>query len=342
MSVERFYGYKTDNMTAYETFIDNYNKHADDSVLKQDISSALLDLCTTDEQIKILFTSFAYARFIDEPTLRKCIDLYTENKKLLQNMYNISEFVKIHSSVIADNMNDFIIEYIISEDGYKRMLGRQLWDNLDMEHSEIDILSYNEEVQGRFALSILQDMMFPQRRLPKVLPLFNSPFQNVRKILTVSLSNYTFNYFGTAKKTFEEGVFNETDELTLFKEFLNQCDVRFDMYHNCKELRSIYALPDEYEIAQRQVSEHMREQTRNSREEHEPSFLKLFNQVMLGRGGGFRDDNGRVQPLGHFKFSQEMPMMLHGMSPLEIIEYNNNVLFKNWHECVKKDEIQNS
>lgn len=322
-------------MTTIETFIEKFNSHMDNGVLEQSIANALLDPATKDDDIKSLFSSFRFAKYITVVNLRECINLYAEEKRLLTFMNVICEYVKIHASVFETDKEryDFVLEYIISEDGYKRMFGRHLWDELDMEHSGINILEYGEEIQGRFALSILQDMMFPQNRLPKLLSLFNSPYENVRRILISSLSTYTLNYFGTVKTKFEKNDFMESQELSIFKEFLEDCDKRFDMYHSCKELYSQYSLPEEYEIARREVAKHMGKKSKESMKDRKPSFLDMFTPVVLGRGGGWRDESGRVQPLGHFSFSQEMPMMMHSMSPLESIEYNNNVLFKNWREC---------
>ena len=267
--------------------------------------------------------------------MRECINLYAEEKRLLTFLNVICEYVKLHVSVFDTDKEkyDFVLEYIISEDGYKRMFGRHLWDELDMEHSGIDILEYDEEFQGLFALSILQDMMFPQNRLPKLLPLFNSPYESVRRILISSLSNYTLNYFGTVKEKIEESDFLESQELSIFKEFLDACDKRFDMYHSCKELHSQYSLSEEYEIASREVAKHMGKESKESMKNRKPSFLDMFTPVVLGRGGGWRDENGKVHPLSHISFSQEMPMLLHSLSPLESIEYNNNILFKDWREC---------
>ena len=329
-------------MTAYETFIENYNNSVDDLVLEQSIKSVLFNSESSIEEINKLFSSYRFSKHISEATLLQCIDLYAEDKRLQTFMNVICRFIKTHLSVTGTDKYNFVLKYIISENGYKRMFGRHLWDELNMEHSDINILNQSEEVQGRFALSILQDIMFPQNRLPKLLPLFNSPYESVRHILIFSLSTYTLNYFGTVKRMFEEGNYVDSKELSLFKKYIKQCDTKFDMYHNCKELHSQYFLPDEYEIACRQVTDNMRERMNESLDENKSSIFNLLTPVVLGRGGGFRDENGTVQPLGHFSYSQEMPMMLHGLSPLESIEYTNNVLFKDWRDCVKKDETKNS
>ena len=148
-------------MTTIETFIEKFSGHMDNDILEQSIANALLDPATKDDEIKSLFSSFGFARYITIANLRECINLYAEEKRLLTFLNVICEYVKLHVSIFDTDKEkyDFVLEYIISEDGYKRMFGRHLWDELDMEHSGIDILEYDEEFQGRFALSILQDMM---------------------------------------------------------------------------------------------------------------------------------------------------------------------------------------
>ena len=59
--------------------------------------------------------------------------------------------------------------------------------------------------------------------------------------------------------------------------------------------------------------------------------------VELGRGGGWRDENGKVHPLGHFSLSQEMPMMIHSLTPLEEKE-QTNYMFEDWTKLGEKDE----
>ena len=39
------------------------------------------------------------------------------------------------------------------------------------------------------------------------------------------------------------------------------------------------------------------------------------------------DENGNSTSTSYISFSQEMPMLMHSLSPLESIEYNNNILF---------------
>lgn len=327
-------------MTAVEIFLEKYNNHEEKAILEQSIATALLDPESLDEDVERLFSFYGYSRYINEQTLKQCINFYASEKRLETLSRAICDFISTHRSVISKDLNNFVIELVTSEDGYKRMLGRLVWDELEMEHSDIDILEYNEDVQSKFAISILQDMLFPKDRLPKLLPLFNSPYETVRQCLFYSLAHYTLNYYGTVTKMFEQGHYEESQELTAYKNYLYECELRFDLYHKCKELHSYYCLPEEYEIAQRAAAEHMRELTKSTKTESLPSILNMCSNVVLGRGGGFRDENGGVQPLGHISYSQELPMMFYGQSPYELREYNNNVLFKNWQDCITKHETK--
>ena len=58
-------------MTAIKTFIENHNNHVDSVVLEQSIAKALLDPATKDDEIKSLFSSFGFARYITVANLRE-------------------------------------------------------------------------------------------------------------------------------------------------------------------------------------------------------------------------------------------------------------------------------
>ena len=193
----------------------------------------------------------------------------------------------------------------------------------------MDILSYSEELQCRFALSILQDILSPKERLFKLLCLFNSPYSLVRQVLIKVLCMYTMNYLGSVKRIFEGLDFMNSDELLMFKNFIKSCEERFKLYKECIELHSEYFMPDIYEICNREFSDYMREQAEKIEHSSEPSFLDFLRKVQLGRGGGWRRDDGTVTPLQRVQYSQEMPIMIAGMTPLEEHEYYQQI-FQDW------------
>lgn len=105
-----------------------------------------------------------------------------------------------------------------------------------------------------------------------------------------------------SKKMIEDCDFTDSKELNLFKKFIQDYDKKFDMYYSCKELHSQYSLPEEYEIARKEVSKFIRTKSKESISGREDSFLNLFTQVAIGRGGGWRNDEGKVHTLGKFSF----------------------------------------
>ena len=324
-------------MTAYEKVISNLNGNLDDNARKQDIAQALLSPETTEEEIAHLFSLFWVARFVDFELLKECINNYVKKQNIIHLFEPIGKRAKSLQNDMPHELEKYAFKLVISPNGYERFIGRHLWDEFEMDNSDIDLLSMHEEFQMRFALSIVQDFMFPQKRLNKLLSLFNSQSENVRKVLIKVLPDYSLNYFGTVKKTFEQQSFAESNELETFKNFLAIYDKRFDLCRECKELHSEYLFPEEYEICRREITEHVREQQRIASEKSEPAFIKLIPTVELGRGRGWRDENGKVYPLGHYSYSQEMPMMIHSMTSLEEKEHTD-FMFEDWTKLGENDE----
>ena len=324
-------------MTAYEKVISNLNGNLDDDLKKQDIAHALLCPETTEEEITHLFSMFWVARFIDLEMLKECIEFFAKKQNIIHLFDPIGERAQSLHNDMPHELEEYAFELVISPNGYERFMGRHLWDEFEMDNSDIGILSMHEEFQMRFALSIVQDYMFPQKRLKKLLSLFNSHSEDVRKVLMKVLPNYTLNYFGTVKKTFEQQSFVESNELETFKNFLNLYDKRFDLCRECKELHSEYLFPEEYDICRREITEHIKEQQKIVTKKNKPAFLDFVSTVELGRGGGWRDENGKVHPLGHFSYSQEMPMMIHSLTPLEERELSD-FMFDDWTKLGKNDE----
>lgn len=313
-------------MTYYEKVLHDIQNHVDNTELSSDISVALLEDSTADEEIVSLFSMYQTKRYITEDLLVQCITNYSSQKRILPLEDSIAQRALELSHTNRANMEHIAFKFVISTNGYERMMGRKLWDTLDMVKSDFDVLSYPEEVQARFALSMVQDLLFPESRLPKLMKLFNSKFSFARETLVNALYFYTLNYFGTAKEIFESEERDVTDELKTYTVFLKTLDDRFGLYRECVELHSQYALTDVYDICRKSATDNLREQIRKSQQEHRPSFLDLCRNVQLGRGVGWRNEDGSIHRLNHFTFSQERPMAIHGMTPLELNEYSMNIL----------------
>lgn len=328
-------------MTFYEKLMSDLNSQVTDEEFKKDIESALFDKNTTDEQIIDILDNFYIYRNIDSELLKKSIDEYTTSERVFKLSYVLSQRLEDAFDDDIMGLQNYTVELIVSPNGYKRYLGRSIWDYLDFGSSDIDLLSLPEETQGMAAFSLLSDLMSPDTRINKILILFNSSSKSVRGILLNFLIPFTFNFFGTVKKTFEEMSLNDSDELRQFKQILDACEERFSLSRKCVELCSEQAMPEVYETCRREQREHMREQTKEAEKNRKKSFMDLFTTVQLGRGGGWRRHDGKVQPLGKFEYSKEMPMMANSLSPMELTDHWNR-LFKDFSKHDEYDEETNN
>ncbi|MBR5395590.1 MAG: hypothetical protein IK144_11015 [Bacteroidaceae bacterium] len=322
-------------MTIYEKVISDINGYLDDESKKQSIAQALLCNETTNEEISLMFTNIWVARFIDFTLLKLCIDYYTKKQNIIHLFDPIGERAQSLHIDSPHELEEYAFELVISTNGYERFIGRHLWDEFEMEKSDLDILSLPEEKQIRFAISILQDLIFPQRRLKKLMPLFNSSSKEVRKVLIDSLSLYTMMYYNVVKKTFMEFSFIKTEELELFEELLQSLETRYELELKCKELHIEYMFPDVYDICKNKIPEHIRKQFNLTL--NDDSFLST---VIMGRGGGWRDKDGNVHQLTQVSYPLEFPKMLQSMTPLEYNEYTD-LMFKDWSKQKSHDEAQN-
>ena len=329
-------------MTAYEEIISKITKRLDDDLIRQDVSKVLMSPDTAERDIIDLLSNFWTARFVDFKLLKRCVALYAKDKRILRLYISIADKALSLHNDNPKELESYAFELVISDNGYERFMGRHLWDEFNMNESDIDILSFTKEEQIRFAFSIVQDFMFPQKRVKNLLDLFNSTYEDVRKLLVNNiLWNYTLNYFGSVKKAFSEQTFAESEELKLFQTFLDSFEKLFILKQDCKELHSAYLFPEEYDICLHEAAEHMRKKTEEITKESKPSFWEFIQTVELGRGGGWRKEDGTVIPLNRISYSQEVPMMIHAFTPLEEKEYTY-IMFQNWYNQDMNDEAQNS
>ncbi len=324
-------------MTNYEKVIEDIHQHVDESMLKTDLAIALFDESTKEEEVKQLFKMYYTKELIDLTLLKECVSFFVrQNQSMVYNDELCKRACQLHND-IPKEIEEYTFYLVVSTNGYERLLGRQLWDKLGIGETEMNILSYSEDLQCRFAISIVQDFVSPKKRLPQLLCLFNSSYPTVRQILINVLSLYTLNYFGLVKREFESRQLEDSDELLMFKEFIISCNNRFNLYRECVELHSEYSMPAVFEICNREASNYMREQAEKVERLGEPSFMDFVTKVHLGRGGGWRKDDGTVHPLQHIQFSVEVPMMISSMTPLESREYSQ-MFFQDWTKIENKDE----
>ena len=324
-------------MSKYEDLISILKQVQNEEDIKVAITSTLLDTETTNDDIEHIFSNQWISSLIDLDLLKKCIDAYATPKKYFKlKTLIISKAQNLYFEK-QEKLNAFILELTTSDNGYKREIGRNLWEHFELGNSNINILSYPEEIQVRLMISLTQGLTPPQCILPKLFSLFNSKSITIREGLLKYLVMYTLNYLGTAKRLLQEQEYMESKELNEYKSFIaDACNI-FDLRNKCQELNLEYAMPEIYDLAQKTATEYIQKQMNRMDNKNEFSILQLFKKVELGRGGGWRNQHGVVQPLAHISISREIPAMIHFLSPLEENDYIK-LLYADWSETIKENE----
>lgn len=319
---------------------DNFTNILDKIVSREEFTTvvkrALFSADTTPEEISLILSRFEVHDLFDVNLLKDLIRSLSKHQKLILLIDAIVSLVSVIFDQIQDSINGLIIELVISDCGDVRLLGRKLFDTLKPTVEDMSILNLDEDSQLRFVVSLTQDYGEAEHRGRHLCHIFNSDSAAVRAYLVKIIIDYTLNYFGLFKTVIEEGHFYESDELNLYKKLLSSFNERFDLANQCVEISSENFFPHIFEIARRSEKEFIQKQVRKYETLHQPSILKYFTPLTLGRGGGFRRD-GQVTPLAKISSSMLAPMMLASKTPLEQREFSN-MLLKNWELNKNEDE----
>lgn len=325
-------------MSAIADILAEIDKMRDNEKKKALLKSVLFSEEITQEQYADIFSDVWKMTCIDFEELQEVISFLAENEKLLLLRKKAVEVVEFYLSDGRERVYEYAFSLIIDVNGYKRILGRDLWDSLNMGSCGFNILEKEERQQVLFVISMLHHYQGDvDNRLPKVLELFNSKYVSVRRALCEMLLPYSMNFFGVVKEHLEKLNLKESKEKEQFVHFMNVTEKRFDYAAKCKELRAEYMYPSLDDIANEEVAKHLRKETKKAEEGHHYFFQDFCRNVLLGRGYGFRDSDGSVHTLQHFQFSRAIPMMTASMTPLEQREYID-MLIKNWTELEEKHE----
>lgn len=293
---------------------------------------------TTPEQYSCVFSDVWKMTCVNFEELQKVINFLADNGKLLLLREKAVEAIEFYLSDGRERVYEYAFSLIIDINGYKRILGRDLWDSLNMGSCGLNIHDKEEHQQVLFVISMLHHYQGDvDNRLSKVLELFNSEYVSVRRALCEMLLPYSMNFFGVVKEHIGKLNLKESKEKEMFVHFMDVTERRFDYAAKCKELRAEYMYPSLDDIANEEVAKHLRKETKKAEEGHHYFFQDFCRNVLLGRGYGFRDSDGSVHTLQHFQFSRAIPMMTASMTPLEQREYID-MLIKNWTELEEKHE----
>ena len=228
-----------------------------------------------------------------------------------------------------DYFQNMVLSFVMHPKGMYRIAGRKLWDNFHLESSSFDAQKdLPEEFQCLFVISMLQDYGNPETRLPKLLPLIDSKSERVRNILMGQLGPYLDDYMGHVINALNR-LKLESKYVDVIKQYYDRRADALEKRRRMKELSPRYSHMSEFQETMRLQKVHMQEQMREAEKGHKSILKEIAKNVVLARGGGWRDENGVVHHLAQFKFSMPSRQLVQSMSPMEQDEWLNELL-KDW------------
>ena len=215
--------------------------------------------------------------------------------------------------------------------GLYRVVGRRLWDDYHLESSNFDPQKdLDEKLQCLLIIELLQDYGNPETRLPKLLPLIKSELPSVRNVLMSQLVPYLDEYMGHVIKAFEKlNIDNEF--VTKIHWYFEKRSDAIDKRRSLKEMSPKYGYMIEYQEALKTQKQHWQQQMKKADENHKSLLSSMMKHVTLARGGGWRDENGKVQHLGCIQFSMPSRQLAQSMTPMEQDKWINDLLV-DWNE----------
>ncbi len=306
-----------------------------DTLVLQQVYNTMLDKNVTQEDVlEFMEHPFLYM-FVTLDFTRSFITLL-QQRKWIWEMRDVLEAWIRQCVHCHHELKPLVVEMVTDDDGYVRHVGRMVWDDVDT--TDIELMQQTEEMQLRMGISLLQDFVKPEERLHKVMPLLQSSYQSVRKMIAECLPLYILNYPGVVREQFNQLIGERTEEMETIDQSLKNEEERIRYARDCVELQSMYAYPDEHEICWREHNEHQKKiyaavEERSNR----TSFLGLLQNVVLGRSGGWRKPDGTCQPLSKISYSAPYPIYLSSQTPLEEFEYTQ-YMFKNWSQLGAENE----
>ena len=266
--------------------------------------------------------------FKDPEFLTKVFTCVAENLQPTDVLQMESCLRNLHEK--GDYFKKLVLSLVMHPKGMYRIVGRRLWDEYHLESSDFDASKdLQEELQCIFIISMLQDYGNPETRLPKLLPLIDSKSERVRNILMGRLGPYLDDYMGH--------VINILDQLKLdnkyvkiIKQYYEERADALEKRRNLKELSPRYNHMSEYQETMRLQKVHIQEKMREAEKEHKSLWKDMMKKVALARGGGWRDEDGTVHHLAHFKYSMPSRQLQQSMSPMEQEDWLNELL-KDWN-----------
>ena len=225
-----------------------------------------------------------------------------------------------------DYFQNMVLAFVMHPKGMYRIAGRKLWDNFHLESSSFDAQKdLPEEFQCLFVISMLQDYGNPETRLPKLLPLIDSKSERVRNILMGQLGPYLDDYMGHVINALNR-LKLENKYVDVIKQYYERRADALEKRRSMKELSPRYSHMSEFQETMRLQKIHMQEQMKKAEKGHKSILKELAKNVVLARGGGWRDEDGVVHHLTKFKFSMPSRQLVQSMTPMEQEDWINRVI----------------
>lgn len=304
-------------MRDYELFKQALLDRRDPDKFFELAQNAIFSPDTTDGELETMLVRYDLQSYWGLTIIPNIIDSLIKQNRLLKLHDCICQYISkvaLHKKI---RPIELIIALVISDNGVTRIIGRKLIDSFNIAPAEIDITSIPEEQQIKFLISLTQDWMSGEIRVPLILQLLNADSVKVRNWFLIVMQNYSLNYYGLIVEHLKKWHFRKTKEFQMYKKFLKTLEQRFEIYHNCPELYSEYHFSDIFEEAKRCEKGYMQEMMDIYDQQHKGAFLELLPLISLGRGGGWRQPDGTVQPLAKISVSTTSPMLLSAQTPLE-------------------------
>jgi hypothetical protein len=118
----------------------------------------------------------------------------------------------------------------------------------------------------------------------------------------------------------------ESKYVDVIKQYYERRADALEKRRSMKELSPRFSHMSEFQETMRLQKVHMQEQMREAEKGHKSILKDIAKNVVLARGGGWRDENGVVHHLAHIKFSMPSRQLVQSMTPMEQEDWINKVI----------------
>ena len=296
----------------------------------EDVHKMIMEwLGTADaEHVKQFMWNWAFFSIWDAEIMKQCLDIWTQSEPTMDAIRELASRMASCIKVHPEKWTTLVVELVADNNPYKRMVGRQLWDET-YGCINADITSMSEETQCKFGVSLLQDLYNPEERLPHAMQLLNSPYESVRTTVSACLLPYMFNYPGLFESSFQHCKLSENKEVKAIANLISENDKKMEYLRKCVEFQSEYMYPVEYEIANRMQRENMEKQFKETAMGEQHTFMANIKHFTLARGGGMRQKDGTCSNMEKVECTVPIPIYAEAMTPYERNQYSIDIL-KDW------------